>query len=101
MSSPDVSRCNSTRAASACGRWPRRWTFWATSCGRGTGWCAGGGRAFARGAVEGRGTVGAQFDSVANANRVLDKLTELAASLAKFPARGTYPKALLSLGVKE
>ncbi|MSQ67634.1 MAG: type II toxin-antitoxin system RelE/ParE family toxin [Gammaproteobacteria bacterium] len=43
----------------------------------------------------------AAFHSVANANRVLDKLTKLVESLAKFPARGTYPKELISLGIKE
>ena len=43
----------------------------------------------------------AEFHSVANANRVLDKFIDLVESLAKFPERGTYPKELASLGIKE
>jgi toxin ParE1/3/4 len=43
----------------------------------------------------------AEFDSVANANRVLDKLTQLVESLARFPERGTYPRELTRLGIKD
>jgi toxin ParE1/3/4 len=42
-----------------------------------------------------------EFDSVTNANRLLDKLIELVESLARFPERGTYPRELVSLGIKE
>ncbi len=42
-----------------------------------------------------------EFDSVLNANHVLDKLMEVAESLSKFPERGSYPKELVSLGIKE
>ena len=43
----------------------------------------------------------AENDSQANANHVLDKLMELAESLATFPERGSYPKELLALGIRE
>lgn len=43
----------------------------------------------------------AEFDSVANANRVLDKLMKLVEGLAQFPERGSYPKELAALGIKE
>lgn len=43
----------------------------------------------------------AEFDSVANANQVLDRLVEVAGGLAQFPERGTYPKELVALGVKD
>ena len=42
-----------------------------------------------------------EFDCVANANYVLDKLMDVAESLSKFPERGSYPKELVSLGIKE
>lgn len=42
-----------------------------------------------------------EFDCVANANYVLDELMEVVESLSKFPERGSYPKELLSLGIKE
>ena len=42
-----------------------------------------------------------EFDSVANANRVLDGLMDAVQSLAEFPERGSYPKELLSLGIQE
>jgi toxin ParE1/3/4 len=32
---------------------------------------------------------------------VLDKLTDVAASLSVFPERGSYPKELLQLGIRE
>jgi toxin ParE1/3/4 len=43
----------------------------------------------------------AEFDSVANANHVLDRLTEVVDGLARFPERGSYPKELVALGIKE
>lgn len=43
----------------------------------------------------------AQFDSVASANYVLDQLMATAEGLAVFPERGSYPKELLALGMRE
>jgi toxin ParE1/3/4 len=43
----------------------------------------------------------AEFDSVAHANRVLDRLREVVDGLAQFPERGSYPKELVALGIKE
>jgi toxin ParE1/3/4 len=43
----------------------------------------------------------AEFDCVANANYVLDRLMEALESLSRFPERGSYPKELVSLGIKE
>jgi len=43
----------------------------------------------------------AENDTQANANYVLDKLMEVAESLAAFPERGSYPKELLALGIRE
>ena len=43
----------------------------------------------------------AQFDSVANADYVLDQVMEVAESLARMPERGSFPKELLALGIKE
>ncbi|MDD5333249.1 MAG: type II toxin-antitoxin system RelE/ParE family toxin [Rhodoferax sp.] len=43
----------------------------------------------------------AEFDCAANANRVLDRLLEVAQSLAQFPERGTYPRELLELGIRD
>ena len=42
-----------------------------------------------------------EFDCVANANYVLDELTNVVESLSKFPERGSYPRELVSLGIKE
>lgn len=42
----------------------------------------------------------AEFDSVANANRVLDRLVAVVEGLAVFPERGSHPKELLALGIK-
>lgn len=42
-----------------------------------------------------------EFDCVANANYVLDELMNVVVSLSKFPERGSYPKELVSLGIKE
>lgn len=43
----------------------------------------------------------AEFDCVANANYVLDQLMEVVEGLAQFPERGSYPKELAALGIKE
>ena len=43
----------------------------------------------------------AEFDCAANANRVLDRLLEVAQSLEQFPERGAYPKELLELGIRD
>ena len=43
----------------------------------------------------------AEFDSAANANAVLDALMDVVASLSKSPLRGSHPKELLGLGIKE
>ena len=42
-----------------------------------------------------------EFDCVANANDVLDQLMAVVESLSRFPQRGSYPKELVSLGIKE
>lgn len=42
-----------------------------------------------------------EFDCVANANYVLDELMAVVESLSKFPERGSYPKELVGLGIKE
>ena len=42
-----------------------------------------------------------EFDCMANANFVLDKLLKVVESLSKFPERGTYPRELVALGIKE
>jgi toxin ParE1/3/4 len=43
----------------------------------------------------------AGFDSVANANQVLDRLMEVVEGLARFPERGSYPWELVALGIKD
>ncbi len=43
----------------------------------------------------------AEFDCVANANHVLDELLQVAKNLSRFPERGSYPKELATLGIKE
>ena len=43
----------------------------------------------------------AEFDCLANANYVLDQLMEVVESLSRFPERGSYPKELVALGIKE
>jgi toxin ParE1/3/4 len=43
----------------------------------------------------------AGFDSAANADRLLDRLIEVVESLAVFPERGSHPKELLALGIRE
>ena len=42
-----------------------------------------------------------EFDCVANANYVLDELMEVVESLSRSPERGSSPKELVSLGIKE
>lgn len=43
----------------------------------------------------------AGFDSPANADHMLDRLMEVVESLAMFPKRGSHPKELLALGIRE
>jgi toxin ParE1/3/4 len=43
----------------------------------------------------------AEFDSRANANRVLDRLLKAAEGLAVFPERGSHPRELQALGIRE
>lgn len=42
-----------------------------------------------------------EFDCVANANYVLDAVMDIVESLSRFPERGSYPKELVGLGIKE
>ena len=42
-----------------------------------------------------------EFDCVANANYVLDAVIGIVESLSRFPERGSYPKELVGLGIKE
>jgi toxin ParE1/3/4 len=43
----------------------------------------------------------AEFDSQASANRVLDRLLKAAEGPATFPERGSHPRELLGLGIRE
>ena len=43
----------------------------------------------------------AEFDEPANADYVLDQLMATAEKLAVMPERGSYPKELVGLGIKE
>jgi toxin ParE1/3/4 len=43
----------------------------------------------------------AEHDCLTNANHVLDQLMKVAQSLSHFPERGSYPKELIALGIKE
>ncbi|TCT04837.1 type II toxin-antitoxin system RelE/ParE family toxin [Paralcaligenes ureilyticus] len=43
----------------------------------------------------------AEFDCVANANYVLDRLLEAVESLSRFPERNGYPAELSTLGIRE
>lgn len=43
----------------------------------------------------------AEFDCIANADHVLEELMEEVESLSRHPERGTYPKELVALGIKE
>jgi toxin ParE1/3/4 len=42
-----------------------------------------------------------EFDCIASADDVLDQLMKVVESLSRFPERGSYPKELVSLGIKE
>jgi toxin ParE1/3/4 len=42
-----------------------------------------------------------EFDGVASANYVLDALMDVVKSLSRFPERGSHPRELVSLGIKE
>ena len=42
-----------------------------------------------------------EFDSVANADYVLDRLMQVVEGLAQVPERGSYPKELVALGIKD
>ena len=42
-----------------------------------------------------------EYDSVANANHVLDELMKGVDRFCKFPERGSFPKELAVLGIKE
>ena len=43
----------------------------------------------------------AEYDSVANAHRLLDNLMDVAQSLSKLPERGSRPKELLAVGIQD
>lgn len=43
----------------------------------------------------------AESGGLANANRVLDRLMKVVDSLAQFPERGSHPKELVALGIRE
>lgn len=43
----------------------------------------------------------AEFDGVAKANHVLNRILKVADSLECFPGKGTYPRELAELGIKE
>jgi toxin ParE1/3/4 len=43
----------------------------------------------------------AEHDDQKNADYVLDKLLEVAGTLSTFPERGSHPKELLALGIRE
>jgi toxin ParE1/3/4 len=42
-----------------------------------------------------------EFDCIASANYVLDTLMNVVENLSRLPERGSYPKELVSLGIKE
>jgi toxin ParE1/3/4 len=42
-----------------------------------------------------------EFECIANADHVLDQLMQVVRSLSRIPERGSYPKELVSLGIKE
>jgi toxin ParE1/3/4 len=42
-----------------------------------------------------------EFDCVANANYVLNGLMDVVESLSIFPERGSFPKELVNLGIRE
>ena len=42
-----------------------------------------------------------EHDDPSKAGHVLDRIEEVVESLARFPERGSYPKELLSLGIRD
>ena len=43
----------------------------------------------------------AEHDAAANADHVIDRIDEVVESLSTFPERGSHPKELLALGIRE
>lgn len=43
----------------------------------------------------------AEFDAAASANHVLDRLLKVAGTLAIFRERGSYPRELIALGIRD
>ena len=43
----------------------------------------------------------AEHDAAANASYLLDRIDEVVESLSTFPERGSHPKELLALGIRE
>lgn len=43
----------------------------------------------------------AEFDSTASANYVLDRLLKVTKTPANFPERGSYPRELIALGIRD
>lgn len=43
----------------------------------------------------------ADFDCTANADHVLDRLSQVVESLTAFPERGAYPNELVALGIRD
>lgn len=43
----------------------------------------------------------AESGSLANAERILDRMTSIIATLAKFPERGSHPREMLALGISD
>jgi toxin ParE1/3/4 len=43
----------------------------------------------------------AEYDSLSSADSVLDRLMHVVESLGEFPERGSHPRELLSLGIRE
>lgn len=43
----------------------------------------------------------AELDAAANAHHVIDRIDEVVESLSTFPERGSHPKELLALGIRE
>lgn len=43
----------------------------------------------------------AAYDSTANAYHLLDRLLDATGRLANFPERGSYPKELIALGIRD
>lgn len=43
----------------------------------------------------------AEFDSTASASYMLDRLLKVTKTLANFPERGSYPRELIALGIRD